>query len=83
MPLRSASSIPVCRDRMKIINCALKNDFSRKDRFHKRYRKIETENSSGKTNGAVLGIVIIIVVAAVLLLSCCIRIFLGKKKSKY
>ena len=38
MPLRSASSIPVCRDHMKIVNCALKNYFSRKDRFHNRRR---------------------------------------------
>merc|ERR1712002_413412 len=45
-------------------------------------KKVVTENRSGKTNGAVLGIVITIVVAAVILmLICCIRIFLGKKKT--
>merc|ERR1719427_270721 len=45
-------------------------------------KMIVTENSSGKTNGAVLGIVITIVVAAVILLFiCCIRIFLSKEKT--
>jgi len=45
-------------------------------------KMVVTENSSGKINGAVLGIVITIVVAAVILLCiCCIRIFLGNKKT--
>jgi len=40
-----------------------------------------SENSSGKTKGAVLGIVITIVVAALILVCiCCIRTFLGNKK---
>jgi len=45
-------------------------------------KMVVTENSSGKTNGTVLGIVITIVVAVViLLLICCMRIFLVKKKT--
>jgi len=45
-------------------------------------KMVVTENSSGKINGAVLGIVITIVVAAVILLCiCCFRILLGNKKT--